>query len=55
MKASIISSLFLIGIGAGNAFAIPCALTYEEYRKDLIANEYTPIKCQVKKEYLVWD
>ena len=51
----IISSLFLIGITADNAFAIPCASTYEHYRKDLIANEYIPIKCQVKNEYLIWD
>ena len=51
MKSTIIFSLFLVGISGGNAFAIPCASTYEEYRKDLISNEYTPITCQVKKEY----
>ena len=55
MKSTIIFSLFLVGISGGNAFAIPCASTYEEYRKDLISNHYQPVECTVKNEYLIWD
>ena len=55
MKIPLFASLLLLTTSTGNGFAIPCASTYEEYRKDLISNEYTPITCKVKKEYLVWD
>ena len=54
MRATL-TTLIGIFISGNSAFAIPCASTYEDYRKDLIANEYTPIKCQVKNEYLIWD
>ena len=51
----ILTALLGIFISGSSAVAIPCANTDEDYRKDLIANEYTPIKCQVKNEYLIWD
>ena len=54
MRKILITPIAILIFG-NSAFAIPCASTYEDYRKDLIANEYTPIKCQVKNEYLIWD
>ena len=51
----ILTALIGILISGRSAVAIPCANTYESYRKDLIASEYIPIKCQVKNEYLIWD
>ena len=46
----IISALFLCG---GDAFAIPCAVSYEKYRKELIKSGAIPIKCL--RESASWD
>ena len=55
MKRIFIATTALL-LSTSNAFALPCATTYEVYREKLISDGYQPIGCKkLKRKSLVWD
>ena len=51
INTALLSALVL----AGNAYALPCATTYENYREELVDYGLTPVDCEtLNMEKLVW-
>ena len=56
ITTSISSIVMCVSIGAGNAFGIPCATTYELYRDELLADGFTPVPCKkLNEEKMIWN
>ena len=45
-----VSVPLLAAVTTGGTVLLPCGITYEEYREDLLSYGYTPLKCE-REEY----
>ena len=45
-----VSVSLLSAVTTGGLVLLPCGITYEEYREDLLSYGYTPLKCE-REEY----
>ncbi len=45
-----VSVSLLSAVTTGGTVLLPCGITYEEYREDLLSYGYTPLKCE-REEY----
>ena len=45
-----VSVSLLAAVTTGGIVLLPCGITYEEYREDLLSYGYTPLKCE-REEY----
>ena len=46
-----VSVSLLAAVATGGTVLLPCGITYEEYREDLLGYGYTPIECKDTEEH----